>query len=86
VLGRLVPKLNPYLPSAMGLGLSWIMYFQNSLSFALGAVLVAVWTKWNRKNAELYSIPIASGLIAGEALVAALVAIACTIVGFVALR
>jgi OPT family oligopeptide transporter len=86
VLGRLVPKLNPYLPSAMGLGLSWIMYFQNSLSFALGAVLVAVWTRWNRKNAELYSIPIASGLIAGEALVAALVAIACTIVGFVALR
>jgi hypothetical protein len=58
------------------------MFFQNSLSFALGAVLVALWTKINKSNSELYSIPTASGLIAGEALVAALIAIACTIVGF----
>jgi uncharacterized oligopeptide transporter (OPT) family protein len=86
VLGRVFPKLNPYLPSAMGLGLSWIMFFQNSLSFALGAVLVALWTRFNRKQAEMYNVPIASGLIAGEALVAALIAIACTIVGFFAVH
>jgi uncharacterized oligopeptide transporter (OPT) family protein len=82
VLGRAFPKTAPFLPSAMGLGLSWIMYFQNSLSFALGAVLVAIWTRLNRNSAELYNVPTASGLIAGEALVAALIAIACTIVGF----
>ncbi len=86
VIERLFPKMSPYLPSAMGLGLSWIMYFQNSLSFALGAVLTALWTRFNRKTSEAYSVPIASGLIAGEALVAALIAIACTIVGFLAVH
>jgi uncharacterized oligopeptide transporter (OPT) family protein len=86
VTGKLLPKVNPYLPSAMGLGLSWIMFFQNSLSFAIGAVLVALWTKIHRSSSATYNVPIASGLIAGEALVAALIAIACTIVGFFAVR
>lgn len=86
VVERLFPKMTPYLPSAMGLGLSWIMYFQNSLSFALGAVLTALWTRFNRRTAQAYNVPIASGLIAGEALVAALIAIACTIVGFLAVH
>jgi putative OPT family oligopeptide transporter len=84
--GKLWPKSSPYLPSAMGLGLSWIMFFENSLSFAIGSALVALWTKLNRKNSELYSIPVASGFIAGESLVAALIAIACTVVGLVALH
>jgi OPT family oligopeptide transporter len=83
---KLFPRAEPWLPSAMGLGLSWVMVFQNSLSFAIGAVLVAVWTKLNKKNSDLYSIPIASGMIAGESLVAALIAIACTAVGLLAVR
>jgi uncharacterized oligopeptide transporter (OPT) family protein len=86
VAGKFFPKANPYLPSAMGLGLSWIMFFQNSLSFAIGAVLVAIWSKMNRSSSAAYSVPVASGLIAGEALVAALIAIACTIVGFFAVH
>ena len=86
VLERLFPKWTPYLPSAMGLGLSWIMYFQNSLSFALGAALTALWSRYHRRTCELYYVPIASGLIAGEALIAALIAIACTVVGFLAVR
>ncbi len=81
VAGRIFPKAHPYLPSAMGLGLSWVMIFQNSLSFALGAVLVAAWSKLRKKNAETYYVPIASGLIAGESLIAALLAILCTILG-----
>jgi uncharacterized oligopeptide transporter (OPT) family protein len=83
---KLFPKVTPWLPSAMGLGLSWVMVFQNSLSFAIGAVLVAAWTKLNKRNADLYAIPIASGMIAGESLVAALIAIACTVVGLLAVR
>jgi uncharacterized oligopeptide transporter (OPT) family protein len=81
VATTLFPQAQPYIPSAMGLGLAWIMPFSNSLSFAIGATLVAVWTKLWKKSAELYYIPIASGLIAGESLVAALIAIACTLVG-----
>jgi uncharacterized oligopeptide transporter (OPT) family protein len=86
LVATLLPRVHAYLPSAMGLGLAWIMPFSNSLSFAIGAVLVAVWTKLNRKNADLYYVPIASGFIAGESLIAALIAIACTLVGFLAVR
>jgi len=77
----LLPQAQPYMPSAMGLGLAWIMPFSNSLSFAIGAVLVAVWMKLRKKSADLYYVPIASGFIAGESLVAALIAIGCTLVG-----
>jgi uncharacterized oligopeptide transporter (OPT) family protein len=70
----------------MGLGLSWVMVFQNSLAFTLGAVLVAIWNRVNKKKSELYATPVAAGFIAGESLVAALVAIACTIVGLLAVK
>jgi uncharacterized oligopeptide transporter (OPT) family protein len=83
---KLFPKAEPYLPSAMGLGLSWVMVFQNSLSFAVGAVLVAAWKWLSKKNSEAYYVPIASGLIAGESLVAAIIAIACTVVGLLGVR
>jgi uncharacterized oligopeptide transporter (OPT) family protein len=83
---KLFPKAEPYLPSAMGLGLAWVMPFANSLSFAIGAVLVALWNRVSRKGADLYYVPVASGLIAGESLVAALIAIACTMVGLLAVR
>ncbi len=86
VAGRFFPKARPYLPSAMGLGLSWVMVFQNSLSFAIGAVVVAAWNRLNKKGSDLYYVPLASGLIAGESLIAALIAIACTVVGLLAVR
>jgi OPT family oligopeptide transporter len=86
VAGKLFPKAEPYLPSAMGLGLSWVMVFENSLAFAIGAVLVAGWTRLSKKGSDLYAIPIASGLVAGESLIAALIAIACTVVGLLAAK
>lgn len=86
VTGKLFPKLEPWLPSAMGLGLSWVVPLQNSLSFAIGAVLVAIWNKLNRRTSDLYYVPIASGFVAGESLIAALIAISCTVVGLVLSR
>ena len=86
VLEKLFPKSRAYLPSAMGLGLAWVVPFQNCLSFLIGAVIVFVWEKVNKKNSDSFAIPIASGLVAGESLIAALIAIACTLVGFLAVR
>jgi len=83
---KLWPRAQPCLPSAMGLGLAWVVPFQNSLSFLIGAALVAAWRKWNQKNSDTFAIPIASGLVAGESLVAAFIAIACTLVGFLAVK
>jgi OPT family oligopeptide transporter len=86
ILETLWPRTQPYLPSAMGLGLSWVVPFQNSLSFFIGAAILTVWQKWNRKNSDTFAIPIASGLVAGESLVAAFIAISCTLVGFLAMK
>ena len=86
VVEFLWPKAKRFLPSAMGLGLAWVVPFQNAFSFLIGAVIVSVWQKWNRKSSDTFAIPIASGLVAGESLVAAFIAIACTLVGFLAVR
>jgi uncharacterized oligopeptide transporter (OPT) family protein len=83
---KLWPKSEPYLPSAMGLGLAWVMPFQNAFSFLIGALIVVVWRKLAQKNSDTYTIPVASGLVAGESLLAAFVAIACTLVGFLLVK
>lgn len=83
VVEKLFPKAKRFVPSAMGLGLSWVVPFQNAFSFAIGAVIVLVWQKFNRKKSDTFAVPIASGLVAGESLVAAFIAIACTVVGLV---
>ena len=86
VVERLSPKVGAYLPSAMGLGLAWVIPFQNALAFAIGAVIMEVWTRYRRTPAETYGIPIASGFVAGESLVAAIIAILCTVAGFLAVK
>ncbi|GJQ30577.1 MAG: peptide transporter [Phycisphaerae bacterium] len=75
------PKVRGYLPSAMGLGLSWVIPFGSALGFAIGAVFGRGWELVNRKNADHYSIPVASGLIAGESLAKAIIAMAATAMG-----
>jgi len=68
-------RFKTYIPSAMGLGLAWVVPFQNSLAFFVGALLSEIWAKINKKNAELYVVPVASGAVAGESLMCALIAI-----------
>lgn len=67
-------KLKPFMPSAMGLGLSWVMGFSNSLSFFVGALIAYIWSQINKRTADLFVIPVASGAVAGESLVCALLA------------
>jgi OPT family oligopeptide transporter len=86
LLEKLLPKIRPYLPSAMGLGLAWVMPFSNVFAFAIGAVIAKLWVRLHRKSGEAFNIPVASGLVAGESLVAAIIAILCTIAGFLAVK
>jgi uncharacterized oligopeptide transporter (OPT) family protein len=82
----LPPKFRKFFPSAMGLGLAWVVPFQNAFSFALGAVFTLCWSKIFPKAADKYNIPIASGIVAGESLLAAFIAIAGTLVGIATMR
>ncbi|MBX7191592.1 MAG: OPT/YSL family transporter [Sandaracinaceae bacterium] len=68
----MAPKhIRPWVPSSMGLGLAFVVPFQNSFSFFLGAVIALIWQRVSPKSAERYIIPIASGVVAGESLLSA---------------
>ncbi|HYF15897.1 MAG TPA: OPT family oligopeptide transporter [Phycisphaerales bacterium] len=78
----LVPaKYRRFMPSATGLGLSFMLPFYNSLAFTIGAVIAWAWGKADKRTADLYNIPLASGLVAGESLIAALLAMLATAAG-----
>lgn len=82
VLGHVVPrKVKPFMPSAMGLGLAWVFPFNNAIAFAIGSVIAWVWSKVSRRTSEEFNIPVASGFIAGEGLIKALIAMSATVVG-----
>jgi uncharacterized oligopeptide transporter (OPT) family protein len=81
-LGTLFPKANRFLPSAMGLGLSWVMPFANAFAFAVGAVLAWIWSVIHKRSEDTYRIPVASGVIAGESLISAALAILATLTGW----
>jgi len=68
------PKVSKWLPSATGLGLGFILPFQYPLSMLIGAVGDWVWERRNKASADLYIVPVSSGVVAGESVVGVLVA------------
>lgn len=69
-----IPHWKRYTPSAMGLGLSWVMSFSNCFSFFIGAMIAWIWSQRSARTASLFVIPVASGAIAGESLACAIIA------------
>jgi uncharacterized oligopeptide transporter (OPT) family protein len=78
------PSVGRFLPSAMGLGLGFIVDFSNAFGFTIGAVIAWLWAKRSASHAGAFKIPLASGLVAGESLFAAILAILCAAAGLVA--
>ena len=68
VLSRLFPKHQKWIPSAAGVGLAWVFQWFYGLLFFIGAVIGYGWQKKNAKNCEEYLFPVASGVVAGGAL------------------
>jgi uncharacterized oligopeptide transporter (OPT) family protein len=81
LLERTLPRARGYLPSATGLGLGWVVPFSVTLSFAIGGVIVWAWRRVSATHQEAYSIPVASGLIAGESMIKAILAMLATAIG-----
>jgi len=86
LLHNFLPRMGPYLPSAMGFGLAWVMPYANAQSFAIGAVLGWFWLKLHEKTATPFTVPVAAGLIAGESLIKALIAMTATALGLFGLQ
>ena len=75
LLEKAFPRAKPYIPSATGVGLAFTAPAFNTLSMFLGA-LIAVGLEWRRKDlADRTLVPVSSGMIAGESLMAVFIAV-----------
>ncbi len=76
LLDRFLPqKARPFVPSSMGLGLAFVIPFWNTLSMFFGAFAAWILSRKAPRIAEPYTIPVASGMIAGESLMGVLLAL-----------
>jgi uncharacterized oligopeptide transporter (OPT) family protein len=69
------PRFGRYIPSPVGTALGMLLPFSSVATLFIGGIAGTVWQARNPKNADKYLIPLASGLVAGEALIAVLVAV-----------
>jgi uncharacterized oligopeptide transporter (OPT) family protein len=68
LLAVFFPKHEKYIPSAGGFGLAWTFQWYYSLLFFVGSLVGWGFEKASPKKAEEFTFPIASGVIAGGAL------------------
>ncbi len=64
----LLPKYQEYLPSAAAFGLAWVFHWYYGLLFFLGALVALLLEKRKPKLAEEFTLPVASGVVAGGSL------------------
>jgi putative OPT family oligopeptide transporter len=64
----LLPKYAAYLPSASAFGLAWVFHWYYGLLFFLGALVALLFEKRQPKLAEEFTMPVASGVVAGGSL------------------
>jgi uncharacterized oligopeptide transporter (OPT) family protein len=75
------PKLKNWIPSPTGIGIGILVPFNVIFTMFLGGVIGHVWEKRSKASSDIYMVPLASGLIAGEALVAVFASIYLAIKG-----
>lgn len=68
LLPLIFPRQQKYLPSASGFGLAWIFQWYYGVLFFIGAVIACGFQKKSPAKAEEFTYPIASGVMAGGAL------------------
>jgi uncharacterized oligopeptide transporter (OPT) family protein len=68
ILPVIFPKQEKYLPSASGFGLAWIFQWYYGVLFFMGAVIAWWFAKKSPAKAEEFTFPVASGVMAGGAL------------------
>jgi uncharacterized oligopeptide transporter (OPT) family protein len=62
-----------YLPSPTGLGIGMMVPGNVVFTMVLGGILFSIWENTHKKSADRLGMPLASGLIAGEAIMAIIV-------------
>lgn len=75
VLTLLAEKYGEVIPSPAAIGIGMLINAAVLMTFILGGVAQLIWAKSSAKSEENFRIPLASGLIAGEAIVAVVLAL-----------
>jgi putative OPT family oligopeptide transporter len=68
LLSKLFPKQEKYIPSAGGFGLAWTFHWYYSFLFFLGGIMGYFFEKKCPEQSKEFMFPVASGIIAGGAL------------------
>ena len=64
------PTLKRWIPSPTGIGIGILVPFSVVFTMFIGGIIGWCWERYAKRSADIYMVPLASGLIAGEALVA----------------
>lgn len=72
---KLIPRLAPFSPSGMAIGIAFIVHAYYSICMFLGAMALVLWRRKNAGSAERFAFAVACGLIAGEGLMGVVTAI-----------
>lgn len=75
LLASLEPRYKKYVPSPTGIGIGMLIPAVAMLPMILGGFVQFFWRRASKETEEVYNTPLASGFIAGEALVAVILAI-----------
>lgn len=75
------PKLKRWAPSPTGLGLGILLPFASVATIFLGGLIALFWRRARPEQAKALQVPLASGFIAGEAMIAVLVAVLAPLLG-----
>jgi uncharacterized oligopeptide transporter (OPT) family protein len=73
------PAWRPYVPSPTGMGIAMLIPVNAVTMIFAGAAADRIWARTSPASHERYSIPVAAGLIAGEALVAVIIPLLVTV-------
>jgi uncharacterized oligopeptide transporter (OPT) family protein len=74
-LTLLAEKWPDYVPSPAAIGIGMLITAAVLLTFILGGVAQLIWARTSPETEKAYRIPLASGLIAGEAIIAVVLAV-----------
>ena len=75
LLTLLAEKYGELVPSPAAIGIGMLINAAVLMTFILGGVVQLIWARSEAKSEDKFRIPLASGLICGEAIVAVAVAI-----------
>ncbi|MBS2024625.1 MAG: OPT/YSL family transporter [Deltaproteobacteria bacterium] len=75
VLTLLEPKFHKYVPSPTGVGLGMLIPTLSIFPMVVGGIVQHLWQRANPQHEEKYNTPLASGFIAGEAVIVLVIAI-----------